>query len=417
MIKKSISLSILLAWSCFITATPIIGGTFILKNNLLKAADQGGLFNAAIIDIIKVRQKVKEFILGKLIWHGATCNFSVIKADGTATDVSLAILMKRPETLFGASFIVVTPAHPLATQLTTPETQDAVHAFIKKSQQKTVAQRYDNIDNHAIATGLYTLNPFTHEKMPIFISDYIIEGYDARHSHGHVGVPAHDHNDFTFAHQHKLPIKLVITSFDPLGISNPQFHKTTKQLIEAYPGDYDDCTIINSDFLNGSIKDAHDAAVAYIVQNQLGTEYQKTLIYQTGNKHYSIHELYMIEQTLQKEKRELSGAQKELFSVLMAQAQADFLTIVEQFLVNAKNARELMVELVEESCTVRNNKDAYLIKWANLNSSEPEKYIFKRDIINFTNMHKFCTELIDFLGDFASSCTNALEAIKNLKHS
>ena len=155
----------------------------------------------------------------------------------------------------------------------------------------------------------------------------------------------------------------------------------------------------------------------FLTKNAQAQEYKKPYVYQLGHKQYSLKELQMIESTFLKENKVLSQAQKEQFQIVLIQARADFLTIVEQFLINAKEAKELMTEIVAESCKARQNLDAYIFKWAQINTGEPEKTIFKRDINSFISLSIFCSELIDFLEDFASSCPVALENLQRLKHS
>lgn len=388
----------------------------ILSNQLLKVADQAGLFNKAIVDILKVRQKIKEFVSGKLFWKGAECSLTIVDEQGNPTGIKLRIIMKRPETLFGATFVVISPNHVDIAAYETASTKTAIQELIATTRKQSMISRYEQPNTTGIATGLFAINPITQEKLPIFIADYIIESYDARVTHAHVAVPAHDQKDFNFARAHNLPVKLVVNSPEQGKSSSPQYHKSTHELIAAYQGEYDDCFVINSDFLNGAIQDAHHQAIEYLQKNAGAIEYKKPYSYQLGNKQYSLQELSMIELTLQKEHKELSASQKELMAIIMIQAQADFLTIVEQFLENAREAKELMIEIIDESCNLRGSNDAYLFKWAHLNTTESESVIFKRDINTFTGLCKFSSELVDFLGDFASSLPTALETIKNLKH-
>jgi len=413
MMKRTIACCLAL---CYASPTHPNAPKIVLSNQLLKVADQAGLFNKAIVDILKVRQKIKEFVSGKLFWKGAQCSLTIVDAQHNPTAAKLRIIMKRPETLFGATFIVISPNHPDIASYETTGTRAAIQELIATTNKQAMLSRYEHPNNIGIATGLFALNPITQEPMPIFVADYILEAYDARITHAHVAVPAHDQKDFNFAHAHNLPVKLVINSPELGKASSPQYHKTTHQLIAAYPGEYNDCLIVNSKFLDGAIHEAYDKALEYLQKNAGAEEYKKPYVYQLGNKQYSLQELSLIEMTLQKEHKELSAAQKEMMAIIMIQAQADFLTIVEQFLVNAREAKELMIEIIDESCALRGSNDAYLLKWAHLNTTESEKTIFKRDINNFTGLCKFSAELVDFLGDFASSLPNALETIKNLKH-
>jgi len=387
-----------------------------LNNSLLKVADEAGLFNRGIVDVLKVRQKIKDFVFGKLVWSGAELNLNIIDQNQNTTNKNLNVIIKRPETLFGATFFIISSNHPLAQNLYTEKTQTSVQTFLQETKKVPLVQRYEQTIINGINTGLFVINPMTNELIPVFISDYILEDFDARVTHAHIAVPAHNQKDFEFAKAYKLPIKIVIDSPVQGKTSSPQFDKNNKELLVAYQGEYDDCIIINSDFLNGSISSSHEKAILHLIANAGATEYQKPYVYQLGQKQYCLKELQIIESTLAKENKHLSDAQKEQLKLVLIQARADFITIVEQFLVNAKEAKDLMIEIVEESCKARQNNNAYLLKWAHINSGEAEKVIFKRDINNFTNLFVFSNELIDFLEDFASSCPNALENLKKLKH-
>lgn len=408
--KRIIAISLLLC-----TTVQIYPQT--LSNQLLKVADLAGLFNKAIVDILKVRQKIKEFISGKLQIKSVSCNLTIIDENEQELSNKLNVIIKRPEAICGGTFIVISPNHPDVRLYNTPATQQQVQEYITQTLQRNMLSRYENPNNQGVFTGLFAIHPITQKKLPIFIADYILENYSTRITNAHFAIPAHDQKDFDFARAHNLPITLVINSVEQNKNSSPQYNKTTHQLQCAYIGDYDDCFICNSDFINGSIHTASQAVIAYLQDNNVGAEHTKNLVYQLGNKQYSLYELQVIEQTLQKGNKSLSSAQQELFKIIMIQAQSDFLAIVEQFLINARDAKELMIELIDESCALRNNKEAYLLKWAHLETTESEKVIFKRDINTMTNFYKFGSELVDFLGDFASSCPCALEGLKNIKNS
>lgn len=390
---------------------------FTLTHQLLKYADEAGRFNQSIIDILRVRQEIKQFLFGKLMWQGVECNLEIVDQNNNPIGQTFNVIIKRPETLFGASFVIISPNHPQLSKFETSQNKNAIQSLVRSTTQKRLLNRYQNSSTESVHTGLFVRNPMTpYLLMPIFISDYAIENYDIRMTHAHVAVPAHDVKDFNFAKTNHLPIKLVVTCQEGNRSSYPQVDKTTKELTAPYLGEYSDCIIIDSDFLNGTIHASREKAMAYLTQQLQAQEYKKAINYHLGNKYYSIKELQMIEQTLQKENKPLSESQKELFAVVLIQAQADFLTIVEQFLINAKAARELIIDIVAESCNLRQKKDAYILKWSRIDPSESEKDIFKRDVNTCTSLSQFCTELIDFLEDFASSCPHALENLKNLKN-
>ena len=409
--KKKLFLS--LTFLCFALSLH----SFQLLNQLLKTADSAGFFDRAIIDILQVRQKIKELVIGKFMWRGASCTLTLFNSKKHKLDFQLNTIIKRPEALFGATFIIINPEHPDLFLMIDSAHKDNVIRFIAKKKKKSLLDRYEHPDFSIIETGIFAQHPMTKELIPVFVGDYCLEGYDNRVTHAHIAIPAHDVKDFHVAQNNKLPIKLVITSPDETKTtSSPQINKTTKQLIAAYPGEYADCLVVNSEFLNGNIKTSADKAIAFLQSQKIGTEYKEPVLYHFMNKMCSINDLQAIETLLAQENKVLSAHQKEIMHILMMQVQSDFLSIVEQFLINAKDSKELMIELIEESCTLRNNKDAYLLYWAHLNTNESEKNIFKRDINSFYKLCKFCAELIDFLGDFGSSCTHALANLKKIQN-
>jgi hypothetical protein len=409
--NKKIFLSLSLLFSTWQTEP------FQLTNPLLKAADGAGFFDRAIIDILQVRQKIKELIIGKFMWRGAAMKLTLFDNNKNKLNYQLNMITKRPEALFGATFVVINPEHPDLFFMVDNAQKNNVLNFVAKTQQRNLLDRYEHPDYSIIETGIFAEHPITKELLPVFVGDYCLEGYDNRITNAHLAIPAHDVKDFQVAQQNKLSIKLVITSLDESKPSScPQINKSTKQLMAAYPGEYSDCTVINSEFLNGNIKTSADKAITFLQGQKNGTEYKEPLLYHFMNKTCSINDLQAIETLLAQENKSLSAHQKEAMLILMLQVQSDFLSIVEHFLINAREAKELMVELIEESCALRNNKDAYLLHWAQFKTNEPEKIIFKRDINTFYNLCKFCAELIDFLGDFGSSCTHALANLKKLQN-
>ena len=389
---------------------------FTLKNTALKALDEIGLFDSAIFDILRVRQSIKELAAGKFMWSGAQLSLQVYDEKNNKLDTPLHLLVKRPEALFGATFVIINPDHTNLFKFVTENQKNSVVTFVQDVESTPLVYRYEHPNFKIIPTGTFIKNPMTGEMIPVFVGDYNLEGYDTRTFHAHMAIPAHNSKDFYVAQANKLPIKLVINSTKEGKSSSAQINKTTKELIAPYQGEYSDCVIINSDFLNGSVRSAHQKAITFLDGQKIGKEYKTPILYHFGHKDCNFNELQSLEQTLEQEFKMLSQHQKEQLAILMIQAQSDLISIVEQFLINIKEVKELMIELIEESCTLRNNKNAYLLKWANNNSNESEKIIFKRDITSFQSLYQFCSELVDFLGDFASSCPHALEHLKQFKN-
>ncbi|MHA3065523.1 leucine--tRNA ligase [Lacticaseibacillus saniviri] len=158
---------------------------------------------------------------------GAQITFKV--ADDQA---DFDVFTTRPDTIYGATYVVMAPEHHLVDEITTPEQKAAVAAYIEEAAKKSDLDRTDLAkDKTGVWTGAYAINPVTGDKLPIWISDYVLVSYGTG---AIMAVPAHDDRDYAFAKQFDLPIKQVIEGGD---ISK-----------EAYTGDG---LHINSDVLDG----------------------------------------------------------------------------------------------------------------------------------------------------------------------
>jgi leucyl-tRNA synthetase len=120
----------------------------------------------------------------------------------------LTVFTTRPDTLWGATFMVLAPEHPLVEKVTTPEHQDMVEAYQTEAQSKTEIQRAAvDKEKTGVFTGGYAINPVNEERIPIWIADYVMMSY----GYGAImAVPAHDERDFAFARQYDLKIIPVI---------------------------------------------------------------------------------------------------------------------------------------------------------------------------------------------------------------
>lgn len=371
-------------------------GAVTLTNKLLVAADKAGAFMTGILEIIRIRDNIKQLVHGTYKWSGIKLQLE-IEDKATNTKNTIDLLVNKPQALFGATYVVLNPDHPLVGQ--------AVH--------RSLHDRYKSPDTKYTPTTWVAYHPLTQEALPVLISDYRVDSYETRQQHAHLAIPAHDSADFAFATMHKLPIKLVISS-PTKGASAPKINRSGS-LEMAYQGDYSDCIIINSNNFNGSAKAIREKIIKTVVESGQATEYSDSLKYTVHNRAYSVHDLEMIESTLDTiNHQELSINNKELETILFA-VQNDFLALVEQFLVNAHESKDLMIALIEESCALRNTPDAYLLIFARMKTAESEISIFKRDIKTFQQLVHFWSELINFLGDFASSCPHTINALKQIK--
>ena len=134
--------------------------------------------------------------------HGAEVDFAI---DGRADCIT--VYTTRPDTLYGATFMVLAPEHKLAKELATEETKEAVEDYIYKASLKSSVDRLQDKEKTGVFTGSYAINPLNGAKVPIWLSDYVLADYGTG---AIMCVPAHDDRDFEFARKFNLPIVQVI---------------------------------------------------------------------------------------------------------------------------------------------------------------------------------------------------------------
>jgi len=123
-------------------------------------------------------------------------------------DAAIRVYTTRPDTIYGITFCVLSPEHPLVEQITAPEHREAVEAYQQAAQRKTEIERMAETDTKdGVFTGAYARHPFTGEQVPIWIADYVLMGYGTG---AIMAVPAHDDRDHAFAERYALPIVPVI---------------------------------------------------------------------------------------------------------------------------------------------------------------------------------------------------------------
>lgn len=139
--------------------------------------------------------------IGKSV--GAYLEFPLVEMDD-----KIAVFTTRPDTVYGVTYIVLAPEHPLTPKVTTPEQQEAVAAFIAEiTQESEIERTAEDQPKRGILTGGMAINPFNGQEVPILIADYVLYEYGTG---AVMGVPAHDVRDFKFATAKGLPIKTVI---------------------------------------------------------------------------------------------------------------------------------------------------------------------------------------------------------------
>lgn len=204
----------------------------------------------------KIKAQQKNWISRS---EGAEVHF---KIDGT--DESLLIYTTRPDTIFGATYMVVAPEHKLIEKFAGKITNlKEIKAYQEKAALKSDFERAElNKEKTGVEIqGLKAINPLTNEKIPIWVSDYVLITYGTG---AIMAVPAHDDRDFEFAKKFKLPIKQVIQPKD----------EAIKIDLENEPfTDVEDGIAVNSGFIDGlPVKEAIAKVIQYVEQNKIGTK-------------------------------------------------------------------------------------------------------------------------------------------------
>lgn len=179
--------------------------------------------------------------------EGATVNFRV--ADH---DLSFEIYTTRPDTLFGATYAVLAPEHPIVGTITSAEQRALVEAYVNEAAQKSDRLRQEEATKKTgVFTGAFALNPANGEQIPIFVADYVLITYG---SGAIMAVPGHDERDWEFAKKFALEIREVVTGGD-----------ITQG---AYTGDG---TLVNSGFLDGlTVAQAKERMISWLEAEGLG---------------------------------------------------------------------------------------------------------------------------------------------------
>ena len=167
----------------------------------------------------KITEYAEELLHGldKLDWPDKTKNMQrnwIGKSTGCEiefeceTGDKINVFTTRPDTVFGVTYVVLAPEHPLARKLTTPEQLKAVEAYIDYASKANEIDRLSSTrEKTGVFTGSYAINPVNGRKIPVYLADYVLYSYGTG---AVMAVPAHDERDFAFASKYNLPIEKVI---------------------------------------------------------------------------------------------------------------------------------------------------------------------------------------------------------------
>jgi len=187
-----------MCWRCHTTVTKKD-----LKQWFFKITD----YAESLLNDLEIIEWPESIVLMQKNWIGRSegVEFNLKIKDREET---ISIFTTRPDTIYGMTFCVLAPEHPLVEKLTTPENREEVTKYVEKAKIETEIERLSTERKPTgVFIGSYAVNPMNGDEIPIYIGDYVLMGYGTG---AIMSVPAHDTRDFEFAHIYKLPIKVVI---------------------------------------------------------------------------------------------------------------------------------------------------------------------------------------------------------------
>jgi leucyl-tRNA synthetase len=207
------------------------------------------------LDTIDWSESLKE---AQRNWIGRSqgCSIRFNSLGGKSPDHDIEVFTTRPDTLFGVSYLTLAPEHELVEKITPPAHRHEVNAYVTYAKNRSERERMADVKKvTGVFTGAFAIHPFTNEKIPVWIGDYVLAGYGTG---AVMAVPAHDERDHAFAKHFSLPLKQVIEL--------PEGWDLQKASYDEKKG-----KIINSDFMNGlEVVDAIKLCIQKIDENKFG---------------------------------------------------------------------------------------------------------------------------------------------------
>ncbi len=205
------------------------------------------------VDWFESLKEMQRYWIGRS--EGASVNFKIKDLGGV-----IEVFTTRPDTLWGATFMVLAPEHELVEKITSPDRKEEVMAYVTWAKNRSEVDRMAEVKQiTGKFTGAYGINPVNGESIPIWIADYVLAGYGTG---AIMAVPAHDSRDFAFAKYFKLPIIQVVVKEG----ENPSDPANWSESYDAKEG-----IMINSGFINGlNVKEAIRQTIAFLEDEELG---------------------------------------------------------------------------------------------------------------------------------------------------
>ncbi|HEY6090038.1 MAG TPA: leucine--tRNA ligase [Gemmatimonadaceae bacterium] len=185
--------------------------------------------------------------------EGAEISFAT--SDVSGGECEIRVFTTRPDTIYGATYMVLAPEHPLVERLTQPKEKKKVDAYSEQTKKQDIITRKTSTEKTGVFIGSYAINPATGKQIPVWISDYVLMEYGTG---AIMGVPGHDERDFEFATKFRLPIVRVVCG-EREDVSTP----LREAFVECESG-----TLVNSGVFDGFDVDAAKKAITeYLARN------------------------------------------------------------------------------------------------------------------------------------------------------
>jgi len=182
----------------------------------------------ALLDEIEDLDWPQKIKTAQTNWIGKSQGAEIeFKLDGR--DDSITVFSTRPDTIFGATFVVLAPEHELAKSLAVGDFKEFTEEYIKTAVKKSEIERTnDTKEKTGVFTGSYAINPVSGEKVPVWVADYVLGGYGTG---AVMAVPAHDERDFAFAEKFNLPIIQVVQPETGKPQENPEYRQSIVAIV------------------------------------------------------------------------------------------------------------------------------------------------------------------------------------------
>ncbi len=183
-------------------------GTAVTRKNLVQWFFRITRYAEQLLQGLEQLDWPERTVLMQKNWIGKSIGVEIDFKLENRPEEPLKVFTTRPDTLFGVTYMVMAPEHPLVEEITTPEQKKEVDAYIQKSIRASEIERTSTIrEKTGVFTGAFAVNPVNGEKIPIWIADYVLMSYGTG---AVMAVPGHDERDFEFATGYNLPIRKVI---------------------------------------------------------------------------------------------------------------------------------------------------------------------------------------------------------------